>query len=138
MGGAKFFVAIVIPGLLAGPASACADAPAANPSPAAVKQFTLQESHAIAEDFMKRKAASAFDGIPETLKLTAVSTTANHPQRLTFVFELDSRHAGYGDGMEQMLAQVITHHRAVVVVEQGEVISAEIDDRWDMLQQESL
>ena len=136
--GAKLFVAIVIPSMLAIPAVACADASATNPPPTAIRQYSLPESQSIAEDFVKSEATFVFDGMKETLKLTSTSTTANRPQRFNFTFEFDSRHAGYGDRTGQMVAQVITHHRATVIVEQGKVVSATMDERWDMLEQKPL
>ena len=52
-----------------------------------------------------------------------------------FNYEFRCRHAGYGDRAGKMLAQVITSHRALVVVQRGEVIYATLDDKWDMLNQ---
>ncbi len=64
--------------------------------------------------------------------------TAGCPSCWEFTFEFDSRHAGYGDRTGQVLAQVITPHRAVVTVEEGEVTSAVMDGKWDMLRQEMI
>ena len=50
-------------------------------------------------------------------------------------FEFDCRHAVYGDRTGLSLAQVITPHTARIVVMEGEVVSAVLDDRWDMIEQ---
>ena len=56
----------------------------------------------------------------------------------TFVYRFESRHAGYGDRTGQMLAQVITPHEAVITVERGEIKSAIMDEKWDMINQKIL
>ena len=62
--------------------------------------------------------------------------TLRCPYCWEFVFEFDCRHAGYGDRTGQVLAQVITPHTARVVVDQGNVASAVLDGKWDMIDQE--
>jgi len=97
-------------------------------------QMSQEGSQAIAEQFVRNSPTFTFDGIEETLKLTG-TLTARCPFCWSFTFEFDSRAAGYGDRTGMMLAQVITHHRAVVMVEQHEITSAVMDDEWDMLRQ---
>jgi hypothetical protein len=65
----------------------------------------------------------------ETLELTGTTQTDNGWQ---FTYEFDSRHAGCGDRTGEMLAQVVTHHAAVITVEEGKVTVAVMDDYWDM------
>jgi hypothetical protein len=93
------------------------------------------ESLTTAENFVKNSPTFEFDGIPETLKL---SDTVPMDNRIQYVFEFDCRHAGYGDRTGQVLAQVIEHHVAMVIVENEQVISAVIDARWDMIHQQDL
>jgi hypothetical protein len=45
-----------------------------------------------------------------------------------------SLHGGYGDRTDQIVTEAITPHVIVVIVE-GQVISAIMDDRWDELNQ---
>lgn len=111
------------------------------------QQITQDKSLQIAEEFVKTSPTFVFDGIEESLVLTstaALSSKTISPdddytsyQKLgwVFTFEFDSRHAGYGDRTGQMLAQVITHHIAEITVEELEVVSAIMDNRWDMIQQ---
>ena len=100
----------------------------------AVTQMSKEGSQAIAEEFVRGSPTFAFDGMEETLKLTE-TLTARCPFCWSFTFEFDSRQAGYGDRTGKMLAQVITHHRAAIMVEQMEITSAVIDEKWDMLRQ---
>jgi hypothetical protein len=88
-----------------------------------------------AENFVKNSPTFKYDGIPETLKL---SDTVPMDNRIQYVFEFDCRHAGYGDRTGQALAQVIEHHVAMIIVENGQVISALLDGHWDMIHQKDL
>lgn len=38
----------------------------------------------------------------------------------------------------QMLAEVITPHTAGITIDQGEVVSAIMDDQWDMMKQKMI
>jgi hypothetical protein len=97
-------------------------------------QMSKESSQTIAEEFVINSSTFAFDGIRDTLELTE-TLTARCPFCWSFVFEFDSRQAGYGNRTGMMLAQVITHHRAVIAIEQHEIKSAIMDDKWDMLTQ---
>lgn len=60
---------------------------------------------------------------------------AGHPNLYTFLFEFKSSHGGYGDRTGQQLIEVITPHEAHVNVENGEVVKAILDSKWDMIDQ---
>ena len=90
-----------------------------------------EQGQQIAEEFVKMEATFRFDAIPETLTLTSTTSIANGWK---YTLEFDSRHAGYGNRTGQELAQVITHHSAVVTVISGAVASSIMDNRWDMIQ----
>ncbi len=100
-------------------------------------EMSKEGSQVIAEEFVRGSPTFNFDGIEKTLKLTK-TLTAQRPYYWSFTFEFDSRAAGYGNRTGKMLAQVITHHRAVIAVEQMEVTSAVVDDKWDMLRQREI
>lgn len=87
------------------------------------------ESRQIAESFTKADATYIYDSMSKTLELTATTQTDNGWQ---FTYEFDSRHAGYGNRAGEMLAGVVTHHAAVITVEEGKVTAAVMDDYWDM------
>jgi hypothetical protein len=103
----------------------------------AFKQMSEEESQRIAEEFVKNSPTFVFDGIEDTLRLID-TITLRCPYCWQFIFEFDSRHAGYGDRTGQALAQVITHHIAQITIVMGEVKSAVMDDMWDMLNQEKI
>ncbi len=100
---------------------------------------TQEQSRQVAEQLVRNSSTFKFDGMAETLNLTQ-SSSPDSFRGWTFVFEFECRQAGYGDRTGQMLAQVITHHKATVGVEMasGKVIRAVLDGKWDMLKDELL
>jgi len=86
----------------------------------------------VALEFVKQEDTYRFDGIPETLKVTNVTSINNGWK---YNIEFDSRHGGYGNRSGQALDLVITHHRAEITVEAGRVTQAIMDGRWDMINQ---
>lgn len=98
-------------------------------------QTALEKARQLAEDFVRGSATFEFDGMGDTLELTE-TLEISEPDSWTFGFEFDSRHAGFGDRTGMVLAQVITHHEAMVTVTGGEVVHAVLDGEWDMLAQE--
>jgi hypothetical protein len=99
------------------------------------QKMTQEGSEKIAREFVENSATFVFDGIEDTLELTE-TMVLRCPYCWVFIYEFDSRHAGYGDRAEEMLAQVITHHKAMISVIQYEVTSAIMDEQWDMIRQE--
>jgi len=91
----------------------------------------------LAEEFIRKSPTFQFDGIEESLTLveTLYPDIKNTWQ---FLFQFESRQAGYGDRTGQMLAQVITPHEAIITVEDGQVKSAILDNQWDMVNQKLL
>ncbi|MBN1454739.1 MAG: hypothetical protein JW945_00585 [Methanomicrobia archaeon] len=102
-----------------------------SPSPSG-KEFTEAESREIARVFVENSPTYQYDGFD--LRFNR-SEPLRCPCCWLFVFEFTSRHAGYGNRTGQVLAQVITPHTAQVVVNQGAVTSATLDEQWDMLTQ---
>jgi len=103
----------------------------------AFKQMSEAESWNLAEEFVRNSPTFVFDGITDTFRL-ADTLTARCPYCWVFIFEFDSAHAGYGDRTGQALAEVITHHKASIAVEQLEITSAVMDSKWDMIRQEMI
>ena len=102
--------------------------------PVETEKMTQEESQKIAGEFVKKDETFTFDGIADTLILTGTDQ-ANCLYCWTFTFEFDSRQAGYGNRAGQILAQVITHHTAVITMERGRITSAIMDRRWDMMKE---
>jgi len=91
----------------------------------------------IAYDFVGNSPTFLFDGIEGTLKLVDTIELSS-PDSFTYIYQFDSSHAGYGDRKDQVLAQVITPHEALITVENGDITHAAMDNTWDMLYQEEL
>lgn len=100
-------------------------------------KMTEEESCQIAESYVSSRPTFSFDGIQGTLQLveTLYPDSKNAWQ---FVFQFESRHPGYGDRSGQILAQLVTPHEAVITIEYGEVKSALMDEKWDMMEQQIL
>jgi hypothetical protein len=98
---------------------------------------TEEELGQMAEQYVSNSPTFAFDGIEGTLQLVQIlySDSENAAQ---FVFQFESRHPGYGDRTGQILAQVVTPHEAVITIEYGEVKSALMDEKWNMMEQQVL
>lgn len=98
--------------------------------------LTEEEGKKIAKKFIENSPTYEFDGFNLEHKETLYPEIAGCGACWTFVFEFKSRYAGYGDRTGKMVAQVITPHEAHITVEEGEVTSALLDGKWDMLEQE--
>lgn len=92
-----------------------------------------------AEDIAKRFVFSAptfsYDGIPESVKVGAISILQSYPPKYVVPVHFDSQHGGYGDRTDQMVTQVITPHTIRVTIVNGMITSAIIDRTWDELKQ---
>ncbi len=81
---------------------------------------------------MKREPTFTFDGFENSLQLVK-TLYSDIGETWTFIFQFVCRQAGYGDRTGQMLAQVLTPHKAVVTVAHGNIKSALMDEKWDMV-----
>lgn len=95
---------------------------------------TEAESREIAENYVRNSPTFKFDGIEDSLRLVATNPL-RCPSCWEFVYQFQCAHAGYGDRTGKVLAQVITPHTASIVVQEGRVVSATMDGRWDMIKQ---
>lgn len=104
--------------------------------------ITQEESRQIAGDFVRNSPTFKFDGIEDTLNFVKadILRTSNErtPFGWQFTFEFQCQQSGYGDRTGQILAKVITPHKAVINVEQGKVTEAVMDQKWDMINQKML
>lgn len=92
-------------------------------------------SQRVAEEFVRLETTFRFDGIPDTLKVTSITSVGNGWE---YTVEFDSKYAGYGNRSGQILAQVITHHTAEVTVQAGLVTRAVMDGVWEMINQRTV
>ena len=96
----------------------------------------------LAKQFVMDDPTFKFDGMPETLKVEVVEngggTDAPLPNPVIATVEFTSRQAGYGDRKDMMLAQVLTPHRCILKISNGQVESAVMDGKWDMKSQKEI
>jgi hypothetical protein len=121
MNGQKLIALIIIVVALAIPGQSC-------------NSYSKQQSEETAREFVKNSPTFEYDGIEDTLKLTE-DEKSEDKYGWKFTYEFSSRHAGYGDRSGQVLAQVITSHEATITVEDGAVVKAVLDEKWDMISQ---
>jgi hypothetical protein len=88
----------------------------------------------LAKQFVMDDSTFKFDGMVDTLKADLDLSAA--PAVATV--EFTSAQAGYGNRSGMMLAQVLTPHKAVLKISGGQVLSAIMDDKWDMLTQKEI
>lgn len=101
--------------------------------PDKVNSFTEEESRQIAQMYMENAPTYKYDGME--LELTEIQTL-RCPSCFQFTFEFESRRAGYGDRTDIPSGAVITPHTAIITIEQGEVTTAIMDEKWNMKTQE--
>lgn len=106
------------------------------PSPS--MEASDEESQRIAEGFLRSSLTFIFDGIEESVRLVDTIAPQRMPDYRVFLFTFDSGHAGHGDRTGQVLAEVITPHKVAITVDQGKIILALMDRKWDMLTQKEV
>ncbi len=99
------------------------------------QQVSFEESRKTAENFVKTSPTFKFDGFD--LKFEDFKTL-RCPYCWEFIFSFSCRHPGYGNRTGQILVQVITSHKISVVVKEGKIEKAIIDEKYDELKQELL
>ena len=92
----------------------------------------------LALEFVRHSPTYLFDGVYETVKVVDTLIMESYPIQYVVIIEFNSRNAGFGDRTGQVLAQVMTPHRAGVKVVEGEVVVATLDNVWDMVNQEEM
>ncbi len=106
------------------------------PAAPAEGQYTADKAITTAEQFVRAEDTFKFDGMSETLNVRMNKTVSDSAYEI--IAEFTSRQSGFGDRTGDILAQVLTPHKAVITVEKGEVASAVMDGRWDMIAQKDI
>ncbi len=101
------------------------------------KTDTAAMSLDVATWFVKSSPTFAFDGIENTLKVEIFAVRESYPEQYEIEATYSSTQAGYGDRTGKILAQVITPHELKMVVSNGNVVSAIMDEQWDELNQKA-
>jgi hypothetical protein len=94
-----------------------------------------EEAKEIALEFLMNAPTFSFDGIEGSMRIFDMAIAESYPVQYFITIRFDCAHAGYGDRTDMMLAQVITSHEASVVVVDGELRRAVLDDVWDEVNQ---
>ena len=97
-------------------------------------ETSLEESRAIAEKFVLNSPTFKFDGVEDSLQLLATHKGQN-PTCWQFKFEFQCRHAGYGDRADHTVTKISASRIARIAVKDWKVVSAIIDNQWDMIEQ---
>lgn len=102
--------------------------------------FSAKDSFKIAGEFVINSSTYDYDGFNLVLKEASPIVCVTEPcsNSWVFTFSFVSSHAGYGDRTDQPVAQVITDHVAIVTIEDGQIASAILDEKWDMIGQKLL
>jgi hypothetical protein len=101
---------------------------------------TSSDIERVAITWLYNSPTFKFDGISDSIKVIEIwqAMTFAAPSFWQVTIEFDSKHAGYGDRTDQVMAEVITHHSIRIHVTEGKITMAIIDDKWDELNQNML
>jgi|Deesub1362B_J571_1020462.scaffolds.fasta_scaffold00070_82 hypothetical protein len=104
-------------------------------SVALISEKTLSEEEwkKIGERFVEKSPTYTFDGFD--LNFVKMERKG---EKLILTYEFSSKHSGYGERTDEILLQVITPHEVVLTVEKNAMVSAVMDDKWDMMNQRFL
>ncbi len=101
-----------------------------------VDVFGTEEAIEVANQWIQNEAPTyVFDG--EDLELSNIEEIIQG-RRYELIFTFQSRMAGYGDRTDEIMAQVITPHVILILVEDGEVVSAVTDGVYDEIAEEMI
>ncbi len=125
-----------------GCASSTANTPSSTPTTTPTgTTITKEAGQQLALDFLKNSSTFKFDGLDGSIKVINGDYSPISAYRsFAYTIEYQTRHPGHGDRTGQYLAQVITNHNAVIIVnaEKGQVIIAVCDNTWDIVNQKVL
>ena len=85
----------------------------------------------IARNFVMSAPTFAFDGMEDTISIGSIMAMESFPVQYRLEVSFTSTHGGFGDRTGQMITQALTPHVVDVLIVEGNVISAVIDDTWD-------
>lgn len=106
------------------------------PGAPAVSHYSADNAITTARQFVNAENTYKFDGMADTLSVKMNKTVSTSVYEI--IAEFTSRHAGFGDRADKMVAEVLTPHTAVITIENGAVASAVMDGQWDMIAQKSV
>lgn len=131
--GKRWFTAFIIALILSSAMGAVQQAEAES----FLDRLARRRSQRVAESFVHKSPTFVFDGISDSLATTgAVEAACDNCWTVTIDFQC--AHDGYGDRSDQVPAPVITDHTATVRVVQYKVVEADLDGKWDMVNQQTI
>ncbi len=96
------------------------------------KELSEEQSEEIASRRLQNSPTFESRGIKGSLELLA-TTPLDHPFSWQFDYEFQCQYPGYGLLGSEPTPPNITPHKAQIVVQEGKVIYAVLDDEWDIL-----
>jgi len=96
------------------------------------REWSQEQSEEIARQLLQISPTFTSRGIDDTLRLTSI-TPLEKSYSWQFDYAFESRIPGYGIVGSQATSQVLTPHEAKIIVQEGKVIHAVLDDEWDIL-----
>ncbi len=87
----------------------------------------------IAKMFVLSSPTFAFDGMEDTLEFGSITILESFPEQYVLDVNFTSSHGGFGDRTDQIVTQVLSPHTMKIIISEGNVISAIIDNTWDDL-----
>ena len=102
------------------------------PSPAEKRAMEVVEA------YVKSTPTYQYDGIDRSLQLVETNPSRECATCIELTYMFQSRHGGYGDRTGKIVTQVITDHTVVVTVNNEQVTTAVMDNRWDAVAQQTI
>jgi hypothetical protein len=99
------------------------------------KDSFREQSQKIAEEFIINSETYSMDGTDLKIK---DSNTLRCEGCYVFLYDFTSSYSGYGNRTDKILAQVLTTHTISVFVQNGAVIQAVVDNKWDEIKQRQI
>lgn len=100
-----------------------------------VEKYRIPEPEEIAKKFVISSPTFAYDGLKDTLNIEIISVMESFPEKYLVSTEFTSRHGGYGDRTDQIVTQALTDHSMEILISNGSIQSAIMDDKWDEIKQ---
>jgi len=106
-----------------------------------VTEYDVEENDGISDralEFLARCPTYRWDGIKETTKVEDVVLLDTSPLQYRVIVSFNSSHAGCGNRAGTDTAALVTPHMAQILLEESEVVSALLDNTWDIIAQRTI
>jgi hypothetical protein len=97
-----------------------------------------QRAEGIALKFLKSSPTFFFDGITDTVKIVDVQVLESYPVQYKVVIEFVSQYPGFGNRTGRVMLGHSQQHIIKIIVVEGKVTGAVIDDVWDEVNQKTI